>query len=230
MEKDIDIKIVTTDEEYAQAMELRRQVFVREHNIPEELEFDGNDHSSTHVMALSKGTPVGVMRIRYFNGFVKFERMCVLPEYRKRDISEQIMRRAMEFSAQKGYDKVYAVCKKELLNRWQRDGFAKIEGVAPTVQNGMTVLPIVGYLPKTDNVITLQTDPMIINKQEGEWFDAPEVSHKQNYMQNQGNEYRLLKLNHMRELARELRAEESKPAAEGASRAPFNNDCGGKEY
>ncbi len=230
MEKDIDIKIVTTDKEYAQAMELRRQVFVREHNIPEELEFDGNDHSSTHVMALSKGTPVGVMRIRYFNGFVKFERMCVLPEYRKRDISEQIMQRAMEFSAQKGYDKVYAVCKKELLSRWQRDGFAKIEGVAPAVQNGMTVLPIVGYLPKTDNVITIQTNPMIINKREGEWFDAPEAPQKQNHTQNQGNEYRLLKLNRMRELARDLRAEDNKPVAETPLRAPLNNDRGGKEY
>lgn len=220
MEENVDIKIVTTDNEYAQAMELRRQVFVCEQGIPEELEFDGNDHSSTHVMALSAGKPVGVMRIRYFSGFVKFERMCVLPEYRKTDISEQIMRRAMEFSAQKGYDKVYGACKKELLHRWQRDGFDKIDGVEPVVQNGMTLLPIIGRLPKTDESISIYTDPMILNKREGEWFGG---------CQNADNQRRLSKLEVMRKLARDIRSEETAKMPMISTNKFYKPDTG-KEY
>jgi predicted GNAT family N-acyltransferase len=221
MEENVDIKIVTTDTEYAQAMDLRRQVFVCEQHIPEELEFDGNDHSSTHVMALSAGKPVGVMRIRYFNGFVKFERMCVLPAYRKTDVSEQIMRKAMKFSAQKGYDKVYGVCKKELLHRWQRDGFDTIAGVEPTIQNGMTLLPIIGPLPKTDEMISINTDPMILNKQEGEWFSG---------CQNEDNERRLLKLEAMRKRALDIKSEDvaKMPVINNQNR-PYTLDSG-KEY
>ena len=221
MEEKIDIKIVTTDKEYAQAMDLRRRVFVCEQHIPEELEFDGNDHSSTHVMALSAGKPVGVMRIRYFNGFVKFERMCVLPAYRKTDISEQIMRKAMEFSAQKGYDKVYGVCKKELLHRWQRNGFDTIAGTEPIMQNGMTLLPIIGPLPKTDEMISINTDPTIINKKEGEWFGG---------CQNADNERRLAKLDAMRQMAHNLRNEDVVTMPPINNQKKINRPDNGKEY
>lgn len=166
---DVDIKIVTTDDEYAQAMTVRRAVFVNEHHIPENMEFDGNDHSSTHVLAVADGKPVGVMRIRYFNGFVKMERMCVLPEYRKTDISERIMRKGMEFSAQKGYDKVYGICKKELLSRWMKDGFEPVPGAASVQQNGMTLIPIFCNLQVPDNALTMQTPAEILNMKEGSW-------------------------------------------------------------
>ncbi len=172
MVDEVKIKIVGTDDEYAQAMAVRREVFVKEQHIPEEKEFDGNDHCSTHVLAVHNGKPVGVMRIRYFNGFVKFERMCVLREYRKTDVSECIMQTGMEFAAKKGYEKVYGICKKELLNRWQRNGFFAIPG-APTVeQNGMTLVPVCGQLPKVQNVLTMQTPTEILNAREGAWDDV----------------------------------------------------------
>lgn len=169
----MELKIVSTDEEYAQAMAVRRSVFVDEHKIPPYLEYDGNDHSSTHILALDRGNPAGTMRIRYFNGFVKFERMCVLPAYRKTDLSEQIMRKGMTFAAEKGYDKVYGVCKKELLSRWQRDGFQAIPNVAPVEQNGMTLIPVFCRLPSVEKQITMQTAPEILNAREGEWFTVP---------------------------------------------------------
>ncbi len=172
MSDDIEIKIVCSDDEYAQAMAVRRQVFVEEQHIPEEKEFDGNDHHSSHVLATYRGQPVGEMRIRYFNGFVKFERMCVLPAFRKSDISERIMRKGMEFSAQKGYDKVYGICKKELLNRWKRDGFVEIDGAAPVEQNGMTLIPICGQLPEVQNVLTMRTPTEVLNAREGAWSMA----------------------------------------------------------
>lgn len=169
MKENFDFRIVSSDKEYAQAMDVRRQVFVDEHKIPEFLEYDGNDHSSTHVLALDRGKPVGTMRIRYFNGFVKFERMCVLPDYRKTDVSEHIMRKGMVFAATKGYDKVYGVCKKELLPRWKKNGFEPIKGVNPVSQNGMTLVPVSCSLPTVENQITINTPAEILNAREGEW-------------------------------------------------------------
>ncbi len=173
---DINIVIVSNEQEYAQAMKVRRDVFVDEYHINEKQEFDGNDYSSTHVLALSDDKPVGTMRIRYFNGFVKMERMCVLQDYRKTDVAEQIMQKAMLFSAQKGYDKAYGVCKKELLHRWQKNGFLPIEGAVPVEQNGMQLVPVYCNLPKVDNIITMQTEPQILNAKEGSWFEVEEKS------------------------------------------------------
>lgn len=169
MNEAIDIKIVGTETEFSQAMGVRRSVFIEECKIPEGLEFDGNDYSSTHVVALYQGKAVGTMRIRYFNGFVKFERMCVLPEFRKTDISEHIMRRGSEFVAMKGFDKVYGVCKLELLKRWQEDGFVKIPAAEPVNQNGMTLIPICRTLQRPKNYITMQTPAEVLNAKEGEW-------------------------------------------------------------
>ena len=87
MNSRLEIKIVTSDDDYDKAMNVRRAVFVHEEKIPESKEFDGNDHCATHVLALLDDKPIGTMRIRYFNGFVKFERMCVLPEFRKMSLN-----------------------------------------------------------------------------------------------------------------------------------------------
>ena len=172
----LDIVIVSSDEEYAQAMQVRRDVFVTEQKISPQKEFDGNDHSATHVLALCDGQPIGTMRIRYFNGFVKMERMCVIKDFRKTDASELIMQKGIDFVAQKGYKMIYGICKKELLNRWRKDGFEKIPDAAVVEQNGMTLVPVCCKINKPDNYITIQTDADIINAKEGDWFNENKES------------------------------------------------------
>ena len=168
---EIKIVIVSSDKEYAQAMDVRRKVFCEEYQISPNKEFDGNDFGATHILAYYNNMPIGTMRIRYFNGFVKMERMCVLSEFRKTPASEQIMQKGMIFAAQKGYEKVYGVCKKELLSRWQKNGFEPIPDAPHTEQNGMTLVPIYCKLPQVNNKITFQTDAQTLNAKEGEWFD-----------------------------------------------------------
>lgn len=187
MNKTLEIKIATSDKDYADAMRIRKVVFVQELGIPQEKEFDGNDHTSTHILALDGDKPVGTMRIRYFGNFVKFERMCVISAYRKSDASEQIMKEGMRFCAEKGYEKVYAVCKKELLNRWDKDGFKPIPNVDPIVQNGMTLISVYSDLPKVEKSLSMETPPGILNAREGEWFkEKPkkELSRVRKMLQN----------------------------------------------
>ncbi|MBQ8870198.1 MAG: hypothetical protein IJ019_02340 [Alphaproteobacteria bacterium] len=166
-----NICIVSSDKEFAQAMTVRREVFIDEYKIAEQKEFDGNDFGATHILALDDNRPIGTMRIRYFNGFVKMERMCVIKKFRKTDVSEKIMQKAMLFAAQKGYEKAYGVCKKELLNRWKQNGFEPITGAKAVEQNSMTLIPVVCNLPKVENVITMQTEAQILNAKEGTWFN-----------------------------------------------------------
>jgi len=216
MIEDVQITIVSSDQDYSDAMSVRRKVFVDENHIPAEHEFDGNDHSSTHVLARHKDKPVGTMRIRYFNGFVKFERMCVLPPYRKSDISEQIMQAGMSFAAQKGYEKVYGICKQELLSRWKKDGFEEIPGAAPTHQNGMTLIPICCSLPPAENVLTMQTPPEILNAREGQWDQARQSA--SNRLENNQAVSRL------QEMLRHVRMIKHPQPEKVSARPPFKDD------
>ena len=92
----------------------------------------------------------------------------------KRD-KKNLMQKGMNFAAQKGYETVHGVCKKELLSRWQKNGFEPIPNAPLTEQNGMTLVPIYCTLPKVDKTITLQTEASVLNAKEGEWFEMPQT-------------------------------------------------------
>ena len=171
----VDIKVVSSASEFSDAMEVREKVFVDELKIDPLLEFDGNDFTSTHILAYADDLPVGTLRIRYFNGFVKFERAAVLPEFRKTNVSALMVDAATRFCAAKGYDVMHSVCKKELLHRWAKDGAKPIEGAEEIIQNGQTLIPIEQKLPVVQKKIDIRTSVDILNKKEGTWFEGEKI-------------------------------------------------------
>ena len=50
------------------AISVRRAVFVDEQGVPEELELDGKDDDATHFVAYDSGKPIGVARLRSYDG------------------------------------------------------------------------------------------------------------------------------------------------------------------
>lgn len=172
---DIIVELAHSDKLYDAAMSVRKTVFVEEMKIPENKEFDGNDHFSTHVVAYISDDnnlrPIGTMRIRFFADFVKFERMAVIKDYRKTDVSDKIMHYGFDYVAQKGYREVYGMCKQELLPRWQECGYQEIEGAPKIEQNGMTLVPISCRLQKSSKVINMYSNPELLTALEGTWFD-----------------------------------------------------------
>ena len=168
-EDKFDIGIVHTDADFAAMKKIRTAVFVNEAHIPENKEFDGNVYCAAHVLAKVNGEAQGTMRVRFFSGFVKFERMAVMPEYRKTTMADQIMQYGFDYATAKGYETVYGVCKKELLARWEKNGYLRIED-APTIeQNGMTLIPIMRKWPTNENSLSLQSKFELLNLPEGEW-------------------------------------------------------------
>lgn len=173
MEKNsIEIVVVQNQADFDEAMKVRREVFVDEQKIPAEQEFDGNDFVSTHILAKVNGVGVGTMRIRYFSDFTKFERMAVLPEYRKSSVSNDIMNKGFDFVARKGYRQVYGMCKKELLNRWQKCGYERIEGAPVLQHNGMELIPIKRELPKDGRALHICSHPELLTAREDAWDEV----------------------------------------------------------
>lgn len=69
---------------------IRKEVFVKEQNVDESLEFD-HEEESTHFLCLVDGKPVGTARWRDSGKGIKLERFAVKKEFRNRGIGAALL-------------------------------------------------------------------------------------------------------------------------------------------
>lgn len=92
----LTLKIVAYADERDAIQRVRTEVFQVEQGVSPELEFDGLDDLSTHLVAYWEDQPVGTARLRAIAPqMVKIERVAVLAAYRGRRIGEALMQRAI---------------------------------------------------------------------------------------------------------------------------------------
>jgi predicted GNAT family N-acyltransferase len=98
--KPLQVKVVTSEKEYDDAVSVRRKVFVDEQQVPEHLELDEFEETATHFVAYEEDFPVGAGRCRNVENLCKVERICVLSSHRKLGIGEAIMNAIERFAAE----------------------------------------------------------------------------------------------------------------------------------
>ncbi len=64
------------------AFGLRREVFVIEQNVPQEIELDADDLTATHMVAIADGEVVGTLRMIAKPEHLKIGRVAVRRDYR----------------------------------------------------------------------------------------------------------------------------------------------------
>lgn len=85
-------KLVTGDDELQAAFEVRRQVFVREQGVSEDLVFDGHDGEALHIVVKDGERVIGSARVRFLAGNqAKLERMAVLKRYRRKGVGRGML-------------------------------------------------------------------------------------------------------------------------------------------
>jgi len=85
-------KLVTNDAELRDAFEVRRQVFVREQGISEDVVFDGHDRETLHVVVKDGERVIGSARVQFqADNQAKLERMAVLKRYRHKGIGREML-------------------------------------------------------------------------------------------------------------------------------------------
>ena len=73
----IDIGIIKSEGEMAEARQIRNQVFVEEQKVDPEIEYDEFEDTSTHVIARAGSQAVGTARWRETKSGFKLERFAV---------------------------------------------------------------------------------------------------------------------------------------------------------
>lgn len=105
------------------AFALRREVFVIEQHIPEAEEFDADDLTATHLVAIAKGNVVGTLRIIWGAEHVKLGRVVVAQPWRGKGISKQLLLHAMELARLRGETRFYLTAQHDKLGVYQGLGF-----------------------------------------------------------------------------------------------------------
>lgn len=101
-------------------MQLRTRVFVEEQNVSAALEIDGKDSECQHVKAIVDGLVIGTGRLLP-NGFIG--RMCVLAEYRNRNIGTMMLKNLVQQALDSGHQKVLLNAQSYIIPFYQKFGF-----------------------------------------------------------------------------------------------------------
>lgn len=102
---------------------LRREVFVIEQQIPEAEEFDADDLTATHVVAIAAGNVVGTLRIITTPEHVKLGRVVVAQLWRGQGISTRLLRFAMDLARHEGGSRFYLTAQHDKLAVYEKLGF-----------------------------------------------------------------------------------------------------------
>jgi predicted GNAT family N-acyltransferase len=102
---------------------VRRQVFIEEQQVPEALEWDGEDPAAQHWLAEIEGRAVGTVRLRE-GGHIG--RMAVLEEQRRRGIGSMLLATAIAAAREQGLAEVHLHAQVHALGFYARHGFAAI--------------------------------------------------------------------------------------------------------
>ena len=85
-------KLMASDADLSGAFAVRRQVFVREQGISEDLVFDNNDRDALHVVVKDGERAIGTARVRFLgNNQAKLERMAVTKAFRHKGVGRGII-------------------------------------------------------------------------------------------------------------------------------------------
>ncbi|MDH5407421.1 MAG: GNAT family N-acetyltransferase [Gammaproteobacteria bacterium] len=102
----IEVKEVSWAEQEQALSQIRREVFIEEQHVPEELEWDGLDPDCRHVLAVDQdsGVPIGTGRL-VADG--QLGRMAVAKDYRRQGIGHKILQLLLDIARRDGHTQVY---------------------------------------------------------------------------------------------------------------------------
>jgi len=105
---------------------LRETVFVKEQNVPKDLEWDGRDAEAIHAIAEVAGRPVGCGRLL---GDGRIGRLAVLEAYRRQGVGLGLLDTLLHSARKEGLPRAYLHAQEQTLGFYERAGF-KVQGRA----------------------------------------------------------------------------------------------------
>ena len=111
--------------EFQKVLAIRKTVFIEGQKVPYEIEYDGLDDVSEHIMVILDKKPIGCARIRYIGKTAKLERIAILKEYRGKGYGKELMKFLVGHAGKKA-DEVTMHAQYYLLDFYKSLGFQPV--------------------------------------------------------------------------------------------------------
>jgi predicted GNAT family N-acyltransferase len=128
----VEVVRINTAEQMAQALSVRRRVFIEEQNVPEDLEIDEHDgdpaivRTAIHVLARSDGEPVATGRLLLDDteGCLHLGRVAVLPSQRRQGAGRAVMLALHDLARHHGATSIALAAQLHAIGFYQRLGYS----------------------------------------------------------------------------------------------------------
>jgi hypothetical protein len=118
---------------------------------------------------------VGVVRLRWFAGFAKLERLAIRPEHRGAGGLMLLSRAAFDHARRKGYRVLMGHAQPRLVAFWRRYFNGRVRPGRPAFSfSDYDYVEMEFDLEPIADAIGIDSDPMVLLRPEGEW-DRPGI-------------------------------------------------------
>lgn len=119
----LKIKLVTNKEELEQTINIRKKVFIKEQNVPFDIEIDGLDKESKHFIAYLNDEPIGCARIRTNKKYAKLERIAIVKEQRGKGFGTKLTNFLIDYCKKQNFDEIILHSQKYVIDFYKKFGF-----------------------------------------------------------------------------------------------------------
>ena len=119
----LEIKKVNNKYNLEKVIEIRKNVFIKEQNVPLEIEIDGLDPEAEHFIAYFNDKPIGCARIRSKDHSIKLERIAIIKEYRGKGFGTELTKFLIDYSKQKNFKEIFLHSQTYVSNFYKKLGF-----------------------------------------------------------------------------------------------------------
>ena len=169
LQDQLSVRVVHDIEDFMRVSAIRGAVYVGDQRCPYDEEFDGNDFAGIHLIGHIGSEPAGCVRVRFFSGFAKIERLAVRHEFRNKGLASQLVRATIDLCEMKGYRRIYGHCQTRLAGFWERFGFRAIGGAPHFRFSDFDYVEMQAEIEPSADAIRIGDDPYRIIRPEGRW-------------------------------------------------------------
>lgn len=116
----ITIKVANWSEEKSELSNIRRLVFIEEQKVPQEMEWDEFDETSTHFLVTLKDQAIACARLKADG---QIGRMAVLAEYRNRGFGSKLLQFILTEADTQNINHVYLHAQVSAIPFYEKLGF-----------------------------------------------------------------------------------------------------------
>ena len=119
----MEFKFILGSEDKKDCFFIREKVFTDEQGFSAEGEFDDIDDKATHLLVTDNDKPIGTARLYQKDGKFYAGRICILKEYRGRNIGALIMDKLAERAKSLGADYLYLSAQVRVSEFYKKSGY-----------------------------------------------------------------------------------------------------------